>query len=149
MMTTPHWLWRLSALDESAAGTDRAVNESDGVADLLTSGPRVTVWRGAWLVHALNLLLIGNSVAAGAYLMSSKHRRDGRHTKGVVLSMAGAALACATGRVGGRKDIHFVPVALVTPLVGDAELIYCVPSDGTPSQRPGPLTRSTRPVTLP
>jgi uncharacterized membrane protein len=44
----------------------------------------------------------GNSVVAGAYLMSWRARRRGRHLRGVAWGLAGGGLAWATGYLGGH-----------------------------------------------
>jgi len=66
-----------------------------GASDLGASGDRRAGRVG--VVHAA-----GNTVAAGAYLLSWRARRRGNHRSGVRWALVGGALASAAGHLGGH-----------------------------------------------
>ena len=107
---------------ESSASAQRLV-----AAGLLAAGP--TAWTGwaEWseagprekrvgLVHAVT-----NAVAIGAYAASWFARRGGRHTRGVGLALAGAAVSGVGGYLGGHLALAR-KVGSHHPALTDAEL---------------------------
>jgi uncharacterized membrane protein len=70
---------------------------ASGMADYAAVDDRRVKRVGA--VHA-----VGNSMVAGAYLLSWRNRTKGRHARGVMLPLLGGTLAWATGYLGGHMS---------------------------------------------
>jgi uncharacterized membrane protein len=70
---------------------------ASGMADFRSVDDRRVKRVGA--VHA-----VGNFVTAGAYVLSWRNRRNGRHARGVMLSMLGGTFAWVTGYLGGHMS---------------------------------------------